>query len=224
MIATASAPSRFIDSDHPAIVAQADSLVRDITSEKDKAVALYYWARDSIRYNPYSVSARPEDYLASATLAAGESWCVPKALLLAALCRAAGIAASVGFADVRNHLSTERMRQMMETDLFYFHGYTSICIEGRWLKATPAFNVELCDRFGLLPLEFDGTADSLYHPYDRTGNRHMEYVNERGEFPDLPFEEMLAVFRTHYPSMMEALDQRNLSSAQWEQDVSLEVR
>lgn len=33
------------------------------------------------------------------------------------------------------------------TDLFVQHGYCSVHLDGRWLKATPAFNVELCDRF-----------------------------------------------------------------------------
>jgi transglutaminase-like putative cysteine protease len=106
---------------------------------------------------------------ASSVLAAGHGWCVTKAALLAAACRAAGIPARPGFADVRNHLSTERMRQTMTTDVFAWHGYTDIWLDGAWRKATPAFNVELCERFGLLPLEFDGQADSIYHPFDPRG-------------------------------------------------------
>ncbi len=117
---------------------------------------------------------------ASTALANGYGWCVPKAALLAAACRAAGIPARVGYADVRNHLSTERLRQNMGSDLFVWHGYTDIWLDGQWLKATPAFNIELCDRFGLLPLEFDGRADSIYHPFDTAGNRHMEYVTMHG--------------------------------------------
>ncbi|PLW67390.1 transglutaminase-like domain-containing protein [Pseudohalioglobus lutimaris] len=217
-------PSRFIDSDHPDIVELVRSLVDSTASDQANAVALYYWARDEIRYNPYSVGGKPDDYLASTTLRTGESWCVPKALLLAAMCRAAGIPARVGFADVRNHLSTERMREMMETDLFYFHGYTSVFLNGQWVKATPAFNIELCDRFGLLPLEFDGTQDSLYHSFDRAGNRHMEYVNDRGEHLDLPYDEMMGVFRLHYPKMMQALGAADMQPQQWNDDVDSEVQ
>jgi transglutaminase-like putative cysteine protease len=124
---------------------------------------------------------------------------VPKATLLAAACRASGIPARVGFADVRNHLATERMREVMQTDIFYWHGYTDILIEGAWRKATPAFNVELCERFGLLPLEFDGRADSLYHPFDRQGHRHMEYVAQRGSFDDVPLAQMTEDFARLYP-------------------------
>lgn len=197
-------PGRFIDSKHPAIAATARSFADPAGDELKTAVALYYLVRDTIRYNPYRVDALPAAYLASATLAAAEGWCVTKALLLAALCRAAGIPARVGYADVRNHLSTARLRQAMQTDVFYFHGYTSIYLDGRWVKATPAFNIELCQKFGLAPLEFNGLEDSLYHPFDLAGNRHMEYLNERGDYFDLPFEELMAVMREHYPVMFGA--------------------
>jgi transglutaminase-like putative cysteine protease len=122
-------------------------------------------------------------------------------VLLAAVCRAQGIPARLGFADVRNHLSTERLRSTMKTDVFAWHGYTSLWIDGAWRKATPAFNIELCEKFGLLPLEFDGESDSLYHPFDRAGRQHMEYVNERGAFDDLPLAQIRAVFREIYPDM-----------------------
>ena len=87
----------------------------------------------------------------------------------------------------------------MQTDLFIWHGYTDIWIDGAWRKATPAFNRELCERFGLLPLEFNGRDDSIYHPYDRAGNRHMEYVNQRGSFDDMPLAQIVADFERVYP-------------------------
>ena len=215
-------PGRFIDSNHPAVVELACDLTAAESSDAARAIILYYWVRDEIRYNPYAVSADPRDYRASHTLAAGEGWCVPKATLLAALCRAVGLPARPGFADVRNHLSTARMRELMETDLFYFHGYTSIHIDGHWVKATPAFNLSLCERFELLPLEFNGRDDSLYHPFDCSGRKHMEYVKDRGEYPDLPYEEMMAVFSEHYPRMMAALA-ADLPAADWDSDVHRET-
>ncbi|MEJ2531826.1 MAG: transglutaminase family protein [Halioglobus sp.] len=219
------APGRFIDSGHPAIIAQTEALVRDSASQLENAVSLYYWVRDSIRYNPYTAGLDPASFLASTTLQAGEGWCVPKALLLSALCRAAGIPAHVGFADVRNHLSTARMRAVMQTDVFYFHGYSVLYLEDRWVKATPAFNIELCEKFGLCPLEFNGREDSLYHPFDLAGHRHMEYLNDRGAYPDLPFEELVAVFHRHYPNMF---DQASAGTdlpdrADWNADVARET-
>ena len=192
------APTALIDSDHPAVVAFADRHGR-AGDERRRAVALYYAVRDGFRYDPYRIDLSPAGMKASAVLANGYGWCVPKAALLAAACRAAAIPARVGFADVRNHLATERMRRLMQTDVFYWHGYAEILLENRWVKATPAFNLELCDRFGLLPLEFDGRTDSLYHPFDRQGHRHMEYVAQRGSFDDVPLDRMVADFARLYP-------------------------
>ena len=114
----------------------------------------------------------------------------------------------------------------MQTDVFYFHGYTSIYLNDRWVKATPAFNIELCEKFGLRPLEFDGLEDSLYHEFDVAGNRHMEYINERGEYLEPPISEMIALFREHYPQMMlarEGVAEGALRGADWERDVEREV-
>jgi len=52
------------------------------------------------------------------------------------------------------------------------------------------FNKDLCEKFGLKALEFDGQHDSIYHPFDLNGNQHMEYVRYRGEYDDVPLEEM----------------------------------
>ena len=193
------APTPLIDSDHPAVreFAQRHAAGAD---DRERAVALYYAVRDGFRYDPYRIDLRPEGMRASSVLAAGHGWCVPKAALLAAACRAAGIPARVGYADVRNHMSTERMRQTMQTDLFVWHGYTDIWLDGEWRKATPAFNLELCERFGLHPLEFDGREDSLYHPFDRAGNRHMEYVQQRGSFDEMPLAQIVADFARTYPA------------------------
>ena len=187
-----------IDRDHPAVQAFARAHAQG-ADERARAVALAHAVRDGFRYDPYRIDLSPAGMRASTVLANGYGWCVPKAVLLTAVARAAGIPARLGFADVRNHLSTERMRQTMQTDLFIWHGYTELWLEGAWRKATPAFNIELCEKFGLLPLDFDGVHDSIYHAFDKAGNRHMEYVNERGAFDDLPLDRLVADFHATYP-------------------------
>lgn len=199
MQTTTLAPTTLIDSDHPAVVAFAARHARG-EDDRERAVSLYYAVRDGFRYDPYRIDLSTDGMKASTVLAVGHGWCVTKAALLAAACRAAGIPARVGFADVRNHLATERMREVMQTDLFHWHGYTEILIGTTWRKATPAFNLGLCERFGLLPLEFDGWGDSLYHPFDRQGRRHMEYVMQRGVFDDVPLAAMTADFARLYPA------------------------
>ena len=194
------APTPFVDSDHPEVVSFARQHAQG-RDARERAVALTLAVRDGFRYDPYRVDLSPAGMRASTVLANGHGWCVPKAVLLAAVARAAGIPARLGFADVKNHLSTEKLRQTMKTDVFAWHGYTELWIEGAWRKATPAFNLSLCEKFGLLPLDFDGVNDSLYHPFDKAGQKHMEYVNERGSFDDLPLQAIAETFRRTYPQL-----------------------
>ena len=150
-------PGDLIDSQHPKITAYARRVAGE-GSDRDKALRLYYAVRDDLRYDPYNTPMKREAYRASTTLAAGHGYCVNKAGLMAAVCRAAGIPARVGYADVRNHMTTKRLSDLMGSDIFFYHGYTEVWLDGRWVKATPAFNRELTERFGLKPLDWDGVA------------------------------------------------------------------
>jgi transglutaminase-like putative cysteine protease len=214
-------PTSQLDSDHPDVVAFAREHARG-ADVRERAVALLYAVRDGFRYDPYRLDFTPEGMRASTVLKTGYGWCVPKAALLVAVARAAGIPARAGYADVRNHLSTERMRQTMKTDLFIWHGYADLWIEGRWLKATPAFNIELCQRFGLLPLDFDGRSDSIYHAFDAAGNRHMEYVHQRGAFDDMPLADIVTDFERVYGRWMEDSSKSVLGRASFDEDVKRE--
>lgn len=198
-LATALRPTRIIDSDHPAVTAFARQAVGAIPTAREQAVAIYYAVRDGFRYDPYHMVLTEHGLAASTVIAEGHGWCVNKAALMAAACRATGIPARVGYADVRNHLSTKRLRENFGTDVFYWHGYTSVLIDGRWVKATPAFNVELCEKFRLKTLEFDGREDSIYHPFDLDGRRHMEYLQFRGDFDDVPLDAIRETLGEHYP-------------------------
>jgi transglutaminase-like putative cysteine protease len=191
----------YVDSDAPPIVALAGSLGRGEVDVRERAVRLYYAVRDGIVYTPYCDFSSLETFRASACLERGSGFCVAKAALLAAAARAAGIPARVAFADVRNHLATPKLREVMGTDLFVYHGYVELYLEDGWVKATPAFDRGLCARFGVQPLEFDGRADSLFHAYDVAGRRHMEYVRDRGAFADVPVADIMAAFQRHYPRL-----------------------
>lgn len=196
-------PSAYIDSNHPDVCRFALEAAGTSDSKKEQAVRLYYAVRDGFTYNPYCLTLMKEHYRASYVIGRKEGFCIQKAILLAAVARALGIPSRLGFATVRNHLATKKMLKLMKTDLFVFHGYTTLFLDGKWVKATPAFDIKLCERFGVLPLEFDGSTDSLFHPFDSSGKRHMEYVHDYGVFDDFPYELMLDEFKKYYPHVIE---------------------
>lgn len=194
------APGRYVDSDHPAVISFARRVAGTATTPRDIALKLYYAVRDEFLYDPYHFDTSIDGLKASHVIEAGRGFCVPKAALLAAAARVLGVPSRLGFADVRNHLTSQRLYDMMGTDLFVFHGYTELWLDGQWIKATPAFNRSLCEKAGIRPLEFDGSADSVFHEFDASGRRHMEYVHDRGAYVDLPRGDLIAAWREAYPS------------------------
>jgi transglutaminase-like putative cysteine protease len=195
------APTPYIDCDNQQIADYAHGLTRPDASPVENAISLYYAVRDDVRYDPYNILLDPVHLKASCTLQARRGYCVAKAILLAAVSRAVGIPSRLGFADVKNHLTTARLRAIMQTDLFVYHGYTELLLNGRWVKATPAFNRTLCERFNVKPLDFDGVNDSVFQAYDLMGNKHMEYVWDHGTFADVPLGDIVESFRLHYPRL-----------------------
>ena len=197
-------PAKFIDSDELSVVAFARACTNELNDDREKALALYYAVRDGVHYDVYLDYTNPANFRASGVLKSGRGFCIGKACLLGAVCRAVGIPARVGYADVRNHMTSRRLQEMMKTDVFSWHSYTDLRIDGRWVKATPAFDIELCDRIGVAPLEFDGKTDSLFQPSDSEGRRRMEYLRFRGAFADVPFGDILKEFRSIYPGLIAA--------------------
>lgn len=196
------APGVFIDSDSPQIRSFVMQTIANLAEPRASILRLYATIRDNIIYDPYVNFADPANFRASGVLSAGRGFCVGKSALLAAGARSLGIPARLGFADVRNHLTSPRLYEKIKTDIFLWHSYTELYLSGSWVKATPAFDRALCERAGLKPLEFDGVTDSLFHPFDQAGRRHMEYLNDHGTFADVPFDTIQAEFLRTYPALM----------------------
>ncbi|MGO9703084.1 MAG: transglutaminase-like domain-containing protein [Xanthobacteraceae bacterium] len=193
----------FVDCGDATIKAFAQKAVGSAQTAKEKAIALYNAVRDSIQYDPYLDFLDPGVFRASAVLDAGKGFCVGKSAVLAAAARASSIPARPGYADVRNHLTSRRLKETVG-DTFYWHSYTELYIDSKWVKCTPAFDSALCERANIAPLEFDGVNDSLFHPFDRAGRQHMEYLKDRGAFADVPFETIVADFQRFYPKLVAA--------------------
>jgi transglutaminase-like putative cysteine protease len=210
-------PARFVDSDDPEIVAFAARAAGEARDPAAAAVRLYYAVRDEIRYDPYLPYGDLDTYRAGAVLAKGRGYCVGKAALLAAAARARGIPARLAFADVRNHLATPRLLRLIGSDVFIYHGITELWLGGRWVKATPTFNLSLCEKFGLRALDFDGRADAMLHPFDRAGRAHMEYVRQRGTYPDVPVDIIVPAMLAAYPRLAGAAVQGDFTKEAEEQ-------
>lgn len=192
-------PGAFIDSDASAIVDAAHAHRR--ATQAETARALYLFTRDGIRYDPYVDYTDPDTYRASAVLKKGSGYCVGKASLFAALCRAAGIPAALGLADVRNHLATPELLARVGTDIFHYHGFAAVKPGSEWLKVSPTFNAELCAKLGVGVLEFDGTQDALLQPHDARGRQFMAYLADHGQFQDVPFVPLLEEMTRLYPGL-----------------------
>ena len=189
----------FANSNHPEVISFAHDVIKNLRNEHEITISLYNAVRDQFPYNPYHLDTSKEGLKANHILKLGFGFCIPKATLLVACLRATGVPARIGFADVKNHLTSKRLSNLLGTNLFVFHGYADIYIHGKWVKATPAFNIELCSKAGIKPLDFDGYTSSLFHEYDIQGRMHMEYVNQRGVFFDIPYEDLVHCWKEHYP-------------------------
>lgn len=201
----------FTDSDHPSIVSFAKAHTEVSQDEVAKALSLYIAVRDSFWYNPHQVSIQKADFRASNQITRKEGHCIDKANILAACARVVGIPARLGFANVTNHIATERIEKVLGTNVLVFHGYTELFLNGKWVKATPAFNKALCEKIGVAPLEFDGENDSVFQQYSPSGNKFMEYLHDYGQFAELPFEMMISEWKKYYPHLFTQPDSLALS-------------
>lgn len=180
-------PTEIIDSDEKSVAQFARNLSKDAGNDPvEQAIQIYLGVRDMIWYDPYTPFYLPEHYRASNVLKKGRGYCVCKASLLCAAGRSLGIPSRVGFATVKNHLATRELIAYIGSDLFVYHGYTEFYLENKWVKATPAFNIELCRRHKVEPLAFNGREDSVFHAYNKENAQFMEYLEDHGVYADIP--------------------------------------
>ncbi|MEE1752045.1 transglutaminase-like domain-containing protein [Streptomyces sp. SP18CS02] len=203
--ATTLRPTEFFDHESPTIRAFVEKSVKDPSADPvGQVVDLYYAVRDGLFYEVYGADLSRQGLRASSIAVAGQGFCIHKSILFATAVRAVGVPSRIVFADVRNHLASDRLKQLIGGDVF-FHALTSVQLDGRWTRATPVFNKLLCRLYGMKPLEFDGTADSMHHPYQDDANGggvQMEFLKEHGEFDDLPYDFVMESIRRAHPNFL----------------------
>ena len=183
-------PSLTFDSDSEAIKEKAHEITRGLEDAIDEAKALFYFVRDRIVYNLYVPKHMPEHFKASNTLNRGKGYCVQKAVLLVALARASGIPSRLCCAKIRNNLVPPNVLEIIKSNIFPWHGYAELYLNGKWVKATPAFDLQMCQDNRLIAVEFDGCNDATFHAHDIDGNPHIEYLLDHGPWDDVPLNEI----------------------------------
>ncbi len=202
-------PTYYFDYENTAIQNIVLGFKTDVLSQKEKAVKLYFKIRDSWRYNPYSISFSKENYRASVIAQKKDGHCIDKSILYIACLRALGIPARIHLAKVKNHIGVERLIEKFGTNEITPHGMVNVFIDNKWLKASPAFNIELCEKCNVEPLNFDGENDSLFQEYDKQGNNFMDYIEDYGHFEDVPIEFIFNNFAQNYPNIIKNRNNRS---------------
>jgi len=181
-------PTYTIESKHANILECAGKITGNCANDREKITKLFYFVRDSIRYNPLMISVFEEDFQASRVLEWGKGYCVQKAVLLTSLARATGIPSRLAFAKIRNHRTPAEIIKMMGSNIFPRHGYNQFYCDGKWISATATFHRDLCERNGFPMVEFDGLTDSVLPAKDLKGQPFIEYVEKFPATADLPFD------------------------------------
>ncbi|MHA1331896.1 MAG: transglutaminase domain-containing protein [Candidatus Hodarchaeales archaeon] len=194
-------PTYFLDSSSQSIKELAARLSKGLEERTDIVKSYFEYVRDNIKYSVKDFQLQNKDeFKASVTLEKKKGFCIPKAILLAALLRAhpdGPIPSRLHFVDIINHRSPKYLQEIMGTNVFVFHGFTEVYL-GKWIKLTPSFDSDLCTRHNLPVCEFNGDNDAIFASKDNNGNPFVEYVHDYGTFEDLPYKKMVERISSYY--------------------------
>lgn len=194
-------PTEFLDFNRKKVKEKAFEITKGLKNDKEKAIALFYWVRNEIKYNAFTYYPKIKANLkASVTMRRKTGFCMSKATLLSTLARAVGIPARIHMVDIINHKISQKFRDLMGTAAFYCHAYSELYLDGKWVKATPVFDELTCIKGKFYPMiEFDGENNALFETHDANGNIFVEYIGDWGSFADVPIKKIDEIFTEKYP-------------------------
>lgn len=156
----------FVDSDNSKIINKANALTEGCRTDVEKARVIFEFVRDSYNTN------QCESFIASEILECGGNSCRQRSILLAALCRAAGIPARLHLQKVTIKDWKDRNGNIM--DISFAHGITGIYLNGKWHLYESVGNKDKWiiwtqdEKRGLeMPVEFFPDRDCLFQPDEK---------------------------------------------------------
>lgn len=190
------------DLEHPSLQRFVAAATTGADTDTARVVALYYAVRDKIHYEVFGTDLSDHGLRASSTADNGTGFCLHKSILFVAGCRAVGVPARVVSGRVRNHLSSPELHDLVGGEIF-LHWLTEVYLHGRWVKATPVFGALMCRLYGIAPLEFDATTDSVHQPHDGADpDSHMEFLDGLVSHDNLTAETARALVSASHPRML----------------------
>ena len=191
-------PTFYINSQSEVVLNLAQELSAGLYEKVDIAIKIFNFVRDNIKYTvDITRYESPDDMKASSTIQRKYGFCIPKSIALIALLRANEIPSRLHCADIINHRIPPHIQEVLQTNVMMFHTYAEVYL-GRWIKITPSFHTPLCERHNFPVCIFDGVNDAIFKPYDNAGNLFVEYIDDRGVYADLPYDEISDTFIKYY--------------------------
>jgi hypothetical protein len=156
-------PTIYCDFDAPMVARAAANICRGGLSQTEMARRVFYWVRDSIKWE---LGLTPDK--ATETLARGAGSCTNKANLAVALMRRLGIPSGFHVMEVRAKkylgvLCTETFGQFMKESSL--HTYYAVYLNEKWLKVDPTDDIRLSNGVSHIvhqatKVDFDGKNDA----------------------------------------------------------------
>lgn len=178
-------------------------LVRDLAESVPEgtpvevAGAIFEKVRDSIRYNFAPDLETRADWRASATVERGHGFCQQKAIVLAAVLRARGIPAALGFQDLYDEKVKPPYSDLLGGNVLPWHGMVLAHLDGRWLVLDASLDRALCERRDYRLAEFDAGEGAPLPETDREGHVHFRVERDIEAAADLPDEAVDGVMGIH---------------------------
>src|SRR5205085_573567 len=169
------AATPFVECVHADVARTAVSVAGAESDLPARARSLFRFVRDEVRYE-FMAKLEPEQYRASAVLSARAGFCVQKAVLLAALSRAAQVPCAIVLSDLRDRTLPKDIVAAMGTDVMHDHGLNAFHLEGAWRLADASLSPDIVQRKRYRPVDFDGVAHALLAPTTLDGSPHAEYL------------------------------------------------